>query len=329
MTNVSRSIDLTTGEILSSGSPFDLAPTALTITGDVTYEEWSEKLTQLRIMEGAVQWWIGDLLNYGEPRYGEKYAQAVDETQAETWRRYANVSNLYQIGNRLPILSWTHHYAVAYDDEPLRSQLLQDAVKYQWSVSELKKAAKAARQALLPAPLIPPGVYQVIYADPPWQYDNTGVHGAAEHHYPTMPLEDICSLLDDQNVQVADSAVLFMWVTNPFLEDACEVVRAWGFEYKTNIVWVKTDLVKPGSGFYVRGRHELLYVATRGSFTPLDEHISPPIGSVVTAPVQEHSRKPDEVYDIIERLYPDTTRIELFSRRSDRPGWTFWGNENG
>lgn len=173
----------------------------------------------------------------------------------------------------------------------------------------------------------PSGVYNVLYADPPWEYDNTGVHGAADHHYPTMPLDAISSLLDDQRISIADNAVLFLWATNPFLQDAFYVINSWGFEYKTNAVWVKTDLVRPGSGFYVRGRHELLLICTRGSFTPLDPHISPPIGSVVSAPVQEHSQKPSTFYDIIERLYPGCTYLELFARTA-REGWERWGYDS-
>ncbi len=188
--------------------------------------------------------------------------------------------------------------------------------------NELRNSAKRTIAMGQPA-----GVYNVIYADPPWEYDNTGVHGAADHHYPTMPLEDISSLLDDQQIKIADNAVLFLWATNPFLQDAFYVINAWGFEYKTNIVWVKTDLVKPGSGFYVRGRHELLLICTRGSFTPLDPNIAPPIGSVVIAPVQDHSNKPDEFYDIIERLYTSCNYIELFARQK-RDGWEGWGHDS-
>lgn len=173
----------------------------------------------------------------------------------------------------------------------------------------------------------PSGVYNVIYADPPWEYDNTGVHGAADRHYPTMPLEDISSLLDAQRIAVADNAVLFLWATNPFLQDAFYVINSWGFEYKTNMVWVKTDLVKPGSGFYVRGRHELLLICTRGSFTPLDAHISPPIGSVISASIGNHSSKPDDFYGVIERLYPDCNYLELFARRQ-RDGWKGWGYDS-
>jgi len=171
---------------------------------------------------------------------------------------------------------------------------------------------------------MPTGLFNVIYADPPWQYDNTGVHGAAEHHYDTMPTEDICRL--KAVLPIAKEAVLFLWVTNPFLEDGLQVVRRWGFEYKTNMVWVKTDLKKPGTGFYVRGRHELLFICTRGSFTP-NLAGKTPIGSVLERPVSEHSRKPTAVHDIIENLYPDGRGLELFARKKYSDYWTTWGKE--
>jgi N6-adenosine-specific RNA methylase IME4 len=174
---------------------------------------------------------------------------------------------------------------------------------------------------------LPDEIYNVIYADPPWEYDNAiRQGGTAEMHYPTMPLNKICSFLDDIELQIDNNAVLFMWVTNPFLQDAFKVINSWGFKYKTNMVWVKTDLVKPGSGFYVRGRHELLFICTRGAFTPLDKNISPPIGSVIEADIQEHSRKPEDIYSIIETLYPGCNYIELFARNK-RSGWASYGNE--
>jgi N6-adenosine-specific RNA methylase IME4 len=185
----------------------------------------------------------------------------------------------------------------------------------------LARDAKRERREKLPQ-----SIYNVIYADPAWEYSNTGVHGAAAPHYDTMPTEDICALLRQIELQIDDNAVLFMWVTNSHIPDALQVIEAWGFNYKTNMVWVKTELEKPGSGWYVRGRHELLFIATRGSFIPLDLNIAPPIGSVITAPVQEHSRKPDEVYDVIERLYPGCHYVELFARRK-REGWDAFGDE--
>ena len=148
---------------------------------------------------------------------------------------------------------------------------------------------------------------------------------APEHkrlaRYGTMGLEDIVTL------PVADltteTAHLYLWVPNALLPEGLRVLQAWGFEYKTNLMWVKRGLKKPGSGFYVRGRHELLFVCTRGSFTP-PARLSPPIGSVIEAEVREHSTKPDEQYEVIERLYPGCNRLELFARRR-REGWHAWG----
>ena len=112
-------------------------------------------------------------------------------------------------------------------------------------------------------------------------------------------------------------------ICNPFLRDAFYVIDAWGFEYKTNIVWVKTNLKKPGSGFYIRGRHELLFICTKGSFVP-DQKGKEPIGSVVEAGVAEHSKKPDVIYNLIERIYPEGKYLELFARNTQK-GWQSWG----
>jgi N6-adenosine-specific RNA methylase IME4 len=173
----------------------------------------------------------------------------------------------------------------------------------------------------LTASQLPIGIFNVLYADPPWPYDNTGVRGSAESHYATMSIEDICSM----KLPTADDSVLFLWVTNPMLEVAFKVLHAWGFEYKTNIVWVKANLDKPGVGFYVRGRHELLFICVKGSFLP-EQAGKEPLGSVVVADIQEHSRKPDIFYDIIESMYPQQRYLELFARKT-RTGWFSWGDE--
>lgn len=186
-----------------------------------------------------------------------------------------------------------------------------------------QRLARQEKRAIL-AQSLAQEVFNVVLADPPWEYSVQNVNGAANNHYDTMPLEDICALPEQLGIKFADNAVLFLWVTNPFLVKALEVVRAWGFEYKTNIVWVKTDLKRPGAGHYIRGRHELLYICTRGTMTPLVD-VSPPIGSVIHAPLQEHSRKPDEVYSIIERLYPGCNYVEFFARRP-RDGWKQYGD---
>lgn len=182
------------------------------------------------------------------------------------------------------------------------------------------------RQIVQRAQSLPEGCFNVIYADPPWRYDNAiESWGAARDHYDDMTIEEICGYPAAIHLQTDDNAALFLWATNPFLPDALRVIQAWGFTYKTNLVWVKRDLERPGTGFYVRGRHELLLLATRGSFLPLDPHI-PPVGSVIEAPVAEHSVKPDDAYSIIEALYPNCRYIELFARRS-RAHWTSHGDQ--
>jgi N6-adenosine-specific RNA methylase IME4 len=162
--------------------------------------------------------------------------------------------------------------------------------------------------------------FSVIYADPPWQYEHnqTPLARAIENHYTTMTTEAICGLIE--HVQAADDAVLFLWATNPKLPEALRVMTAWGFTYRTNMVWVKD---RPGMGYFVRGQHELLLIGGRGSL-PVPAPSDRP-SSVVEAPRQDHSAKPAEVYELIEAMYPAHAWRELFARQR-RPGWSSWGH---
>jgi N6-adenosine-specific RNA methylase IME4/ParB-like chromosome segregation protein Spo0J len=164
--------------------------------------------------------------------------------------------------------------------------------------------------------------YPVILADPPWKFHLYGPDTArvAERHYPTMSVEELCAVAVAAELATPD-AVLFLWAPTPLLSDALNVMTAWGFEYVTNMVWVKE---KTGVGHWVRNQHELLLIGRRGEF-PTPEPANRP-GSVIEAPRREHSQKPDEVYEIIEQMYPELPKIELFARQT-RPGWAAWGNE--
>jgi N6-adenosine-specific RNA methylase IME4 len=164
--------------------------------------------------------------------------------------------------------------------------------------------------------------YAVLCADPPWHFEvyneESGVERAAGNHYPTLPLEKICALPVPE--LATDAAVLFLWTTGPHLQEALQVIAAWGFSYKSNVVWVKDKI---GLGYLVRNQHELLLIATRGDIpTPLPSNRP---SSVIAAPRREHSRKPDEAYEAIERMYPELSKIELFAR-TRRDGWEAWGN---
>jgi N6-adenosine-specific RNA methylase IME4 len=186
-------------------------------------------------------------------------------------------------------------------------------------------AALAARRvrrglrdrSLPPPPPLPGGPFELIYADPPWRLGNPDGPHAPESHYPTMALEEIKAL----PIPAGEDAVLFLWAVSGLLPQAFEVIEAWGFEYKTQLVWIKPSI---GPGVWLRNRHEPLLVARRGAFPPPEAEDR--VDSVLEAPRGRHSQKPEAVYELIERMYPRASKLELFARRS-RSGWTAWGNE--
>lgn len=160
--------------------------------------------------------------------------------------------------------------------------------------------------------------YRVIYADPPWQYNDkqdTAKLGGAVKHYPTMPLDEICAL----PVPAENNSVLFLWTTSPMLEDAFKVIHAWGFNYKSSFIW---DKVSHAMGHYNSVRHEFLLICTKGSCTP---DVPKLLDSVVSIERTEHSKKPNEFREIIDTLYPLGERLEMFAREAAQ-GWDVWGN---
>ena len=163
--------------------------------------------------------------------------------------------------------------------------------------------------------------FEVIYADPPWRDDqnSTTPNRRIERHYPTMPLYDIITL--PVQTIAARNSVLYLWSSVPKLEEALEVMRAWGFKYRSALAWVKD---RTGPGYWARSRMELCLIGKRGNF-----HSPPPStrpDQVLQAPRRTHSYKPHQFYEMIERMYPDRSKIELFAR-AYRQGWASWGNE--
>lgn len=188
------------------------------------------------------------------------------------------------------------------------------------------------------------GKYNVILADPPWEFRvwnrATGNGRGAESHYRTMTLDDICALPVSE--LAAPDCALFLWSVWHSIFDAEKVIRAWGFEYKTlAFEWIKLtpkwwramSFVVPGTprslerlfhlglGYYTRANPEPCLLAVRGRMPVAvrDER------NIILAPVREHSRKPDEQYEKIERLYPGRRYMELFARRQ-RDGWDALGD---
>ena len=163
--------------------------------------------------------------------------------------------------------------------------------------------------------------YGVIYADPPWRFEpwshETGMNRAADNHYPTMTADEI----GNYPVPAADDCVLFLWVTVPCLEHGLAVMRRWGFSYKSACAWHKTT---PAHGYWFRGELEILLVGVHGKVPAPSPGDQPP--QVLTLGKSKHSEKPAEFATMIERLYPNVLKAELFAR-GPRPGWDGIGNE--
>jgi N6-adenosine-specific RNA methylase IME4 len=172
--------------------------------------------------------------------------------------------------------------------------------------------------------------YSTILADPPWRFDNRTGKMAPEHQrllrYPTMSVAEICEMPVSQIA--ATNAHLYLWVPNALLAQGLEVMRCWGFTYKSNLIWYKVR--KDGGpdgrgvGFYFRNVTELVLFGVRGHMRTLAPGRRQT--NIIITQKREHSRKPDEIYDIIEDCSPGPY-IELFARFS-RQGWDQWGNEN-
>lgn len=202
--------------------------------------------------------------------------------------------------------------------------LLEQVRQGETTIPQAKRAlVKRQRQD---APPLPTDKYRVWYADPPWKYNDSGVinddnYGRAERHYPTMTIGELCAMGEGIKDRCLPDAVLFLWTTSPLLEDAFKVIRAWGFQYKTSFVW---DKVRHNFGHYNSVRHEFLLVCTRGSCTP--DHLKLFDSVQEIERTDTHSEKPEQFRAIIETLYTEGKRIELFARK-DHNGWDTWGNE--
>lgn len=169
--------------------------------------------------------------------------------------------------------------------------------------------------------------YNIIYADPAWKY-NFGKTSSrfVNNKYTVMSKETLCEL-PVKNI-CGENAVLFMWITFPKLDWAIDVIKAWGFTYKTcAFTWVKlnkkSESLFMGMGYYTRSNAEICLIATKGK--PL-KRMSHSVHSIIMSHIEEHSKKPNETRERIVELFGDLPRIELFARQHAE-GWDCWGNE--
>jgi N6-adenosine-specific RNA methylase IME4 len=190
------------------------------------------------------------------------------------------------------------------------------------NLTELNPAEDLLRKAL--------GPYSTILADPPWQFQNRTGKVAPEHRrllrYPTMELKEIIELPVPR--LAAAKSHLYLWVPNALLQDGLRVMEAWGFTYKSNVIWhkIRKDGGSDGRGvgFYFRNVTEIVLFGVRGSMRTLQPGRTQ-VNYLATRK-REHSRKPDEIYNLIESCSPGPY-LELFAR-FPHEGWDQWGNEN-
>jgi N6-adenosine-specific RNA methylase IME4 len=203
-----------------------------------------------------------------------------------------------------------------------RPDLFEEVCKSEITLTEGERLKRKAEVRAKLADL-PKDKFRVLYADPPWNYndDNPGTPArVAADHYPCMPLSEICAM--DIASIVHDDAVLFLWATSPLLPEGLEIMKAWGFKYKAGFVW---DKIAHMFGNYNSVRHEHLLLGTRGSCLPESDKL---IGSVQSIKKSGgHSSKPKQFREIIDTLYPQGERLELFARGDVPAPWRTWGAE--
>ena len=201
--------------------------------------------------------------------------------------------------------------------EATREAIAQREVTLSQARREVKAKEVTKRVSL------PNAKYRVLYADPPWSYNDKADAGAvqaggAERHYPSMSIAELCALPIPALCE--PDAVLFLWVTSPLLFESAAVIKAWGFSYRASFVWYK---MKHNMGHYNSVRHEFLLICVRGSCQP---DVVKLFDSVVSEERTTHSKKPETFRTMIDTLYPNGKRLELFARGAVQ-GWDTYGFE--
>jgi len=226
-------------------------------------------------------------------------------------------------------------YRVQFAETYATEEELSTAVDSFSSWTDLRSSLKGEKADDISSepPPVPDGKFRTFVADPPWRYGNTSTRGAAEDHYPTMSIEELRDL-DVVPSRAADQAHLYLWTTAGHLPDAFKVMEAWGFTYKTYLVWVKPQM---GMGNYFRVSTELVLFGIRGDMRT--EEPARGIKNYFTADRTKHSAKPETFHDIVMKASPGPY-LELFSRCSAdqmltgcrcsrcRLDWSVWGNQS-
>lgn len=321
-------------QVGSDGGPltlgvFTFQRRGVEIHGDPSLAEWSEAFAFAKTVEDGALFWLGDLLKHAENRgdWGETYTQALDTTDYayQTIADAVWVCSQIEFSRRREKLSYSiHHEVASLTTIAEQDKLLDRAESDQLSTRDVRQVVKRLRRgAKLEAATWPEGKYGVILMDPPWRPDEGLLDPTREieNQYPTMTVDELCAMQAKIDALAGDDCVLLMWTTAQKIGEAVEILNAWGFTVKSGAVWVKGSI---GMGYWFRSRHELLILATRGEpMTPLEPDRA---DSVIVAERRGHSEKPDELYDVIERMFPSIPKVEVFAR-AERDGWGHVTNE--
>lgn len=316
------------------GSGFVLKAFDVTVLGKPDLDQWRVAFEYAVCSEGSSPYWIGKLYNYAEGRreWKDKLQQALAQVgrplSLKTLSNYGSI--VARVGpEALAIAQTPRHAAAVQRLEPAeqREWLERSAVEG-WESDELRDELRADRRTvIISGQAALEGRYRVIYADPPWMYDEvppSGVGAKAHYHGPKrMTIEELC----DMPVRPCGmpNAVLHLWTTAPILGEnpgPFDVMRAWGFEPKTQRIWEKLD--GHNYGHYYTVDHEILLIGTRGLGTP--DRPTPRLSSVVRERVDpRHSRKPAIFRADIEKQW-DGPYLELFATERIA-GWVAYGND--
>jgi len=304
---------------------YTLTATGLKIKGKPTIEEHERVGVFIKGAHRASGFWLADWLRYGETR--EDWQERIDQVAHITGLSEKRIKNIRAVGGieesrRRDDVEFGLHEVVAGMNPREQSEWLDRAASEGWDRRELRLNIRAAKRTrVIEGQARLEGKYRVIYADFPWLYSQQTPAGA-QANYAGMTVEAGMEL--PVKAHSYPNSVLFFWTTAPMLLEnpgPRELIHAWGFTPKTQIVWDKVD---HHVGSYVSVRHELLIIATRGSCTP--DRPTPMQDSVVTERQRgEHSAKPETFRKIIERMY-DGPYLELFGREKVK-GWDVFGND--
>jgi N6-adenosine-specific RNA methylase IME4 len=304
--------------------------TGLVLADGLSFNVWETIGKDLKLCEGAVLWWLGDWLNYGDRAYGEMYTQALEASDysLSTLQNAKWVAGRVESSLRSELLPYKAHQEVASLDPSQQAEVLTIAAEKNLTVREIRRLASAIRYPAITGVIPPAGKYECIVIDPPWPMEkierevapNQAGPGIPVFEYPTMQEDQLIAFGETMKAMTDDNCHLFCWTTHKHLPMALRLLEVWGFSYVCTLVWHKNGGFQPfGLPQY---NCEFVLYARHGSPKFVD---TKDFMCCFNAQRREHSRKPDSFYDVVKRV-TGGRRIDVFSREP-RDGFDQYGNE--